>query len=85
MTDNPGMSTPSFVPVIGRTQDGQTVWYTGRAGAGFVSADPNEAFKGYSLERARNRALNLNRGTCLHGIYFVACTGDLAGLTADSE
>lgn len=71
-------NTLVFVPVVGRAANGDTVWYTGKAGAAFVSADAADAFKGYSLEGARNRATILNRGTILHGIRFVACTGDLA-------
>lgn len=71
-------SNTQFVPVIGRAANGDTVWYTGKAGAAFVSADAVDAFQGYSLEGARNRATMLNRGTVVHGIRFVACTGDLA-------
>ena len=66
-----------FVPVVGRTADGGTVWYTGKSGAAFVSPDPNQAFMGYILEGARRRATFLNRGFALTGIWFVACTGDL--------
>jgi hypothetical protein len=73
-------TTANFVPVIGRTAEGSTVWYTGKAGEQFISADPHEAFMGYSLDGARNRAKNLNRMTPMHGIYFVACVGDLAKL-----
>jgi hypothetical protein len=65
------------IAVLGRTADGNTVWYTGRAGAAFVSTDPSEAFR-YSVDGARRRALNLNRGTAFHGIRFVAVVGDLA-------
>lgn len=71
------VTSTNNVPVIGRKADGTAVWYTGRAGAGFVSENAAEAFC-YSIEGARNRALNLNRGTALHGIRFVACVGDLA-------
>ena len=67
-----------FIPVVGRTADGKTVWYTGKAGSEFVSSDPKAAFKGYSVDNARRRALQLNRMTPMHGIYFVACTGDMA-------
>jgi hypothetical protein len=70
----------NFVPVIGRTADGSTVWYTGKAGAEFISANPKDAFMGYSLDGARNCAMRLNRMTALHGVYFVACVGDLAEL-----
>jgi hypothetical protein len=72
------MSSLNLVPIVGRTANGGTVWYTGRAGAAFVSADRADAFMGYSLEGARNRATILNRGTAFHGIRFVAVAGDLA-------
>jgi len=67
-----------MVPIVGRTAEGGTLWYTGRAGEGFVSTNPKEAFLGYSLEGARNCAARLNRMTPVHGIRFVACVGDLA-------
>ena len=65
------------IAVMGRTAEGGTVWYTGRAGAAFISANESEAFR-YSIEGARRRALNLNRGTAMHGIRFVAVVGELA-------
>ena len=68
-------STPTF-PIVGTGRDGKRVWYTGKAGDGFISHDPKDAFM-YSLEGARHRAKILNRMTELHGIYFVACVGDL--------
>lgn len=67
-----------FVPVIGRTAEGSTVWYTGKAGSEFISTNPRDAFKGYGVEGARRCATNLNRMTAMHGVYFVACVGDLA-------
>jgi hypothetical protein len=67
----------SSIAVLGRTQDGGTVWYTGRAGAGFISTDARDAFR-YSVDGARARALMLNRGTQFHGIRFVAVVGDAA-------
>lgn len=72
------MHNPFSVPVIGRTAAGETVWYTGRAGKGFVSALAGDAFLYETVEAARRRASILNRGTLLHGIWFVACVGDLA-------
>jgi len=64
-------------PIVGRTINGDTVFYTGRAGEGWVSANPAEAFMGFSLEGARKRAIYLNRGLQLHGIFFIVPTGDL--------
>lgn len=64
------------IPVIGRTEKGDTVWYTGRAGSGFVSVNQADAFTYASVESARLRATNLNRGTAIHGIRFVAVVGE---------
>jgi hypothetical protein len=60
--------------VIGRDSDGNTLYYTGRAGTGFVSSDLNEAFVYLTIVGARNRALVLNAGTPIHGIRFFAPT-----------
>jgi hypothetical protein len=67
-----------YVPIVGRRSDGSTVWYTGRSGQAFVSENACDAFLGYSLEGARAKATRLNVMTPLHGIWFVACVGDLA-------
>lgn len=64
-------------PVMGRGADGETVWYTGRAGKEFVSHDPKDAFTYGAIEGARNRAKSLNVGAPIHGIWFVAPTGDV--------
>ena len=58
--------------VIGRNLEGQTVYYTGRAGSLFVSTLAAEAFQYSGLEAARRRAMNLNQMTDLHGIRFFA-------------
>jgi hypothetical protein len=60
--------------VIGRTKEGKTLYYTGRAGQFFVNPEPQSAFWYDSLEAARRRATNLNVGTLIHGIrFFVPC------------
>jgi len=64
--------------VIGRKQDGATVYYTGRAGQAFVSDDRSEAFPYDSLDAARRRAMNLNRMSAIHGIRFIAPCGEEA-------
>ena len=69
-------SVPTY-PIVGTDRSGKRVWYTGKAGDGFISHNPKDAFMGYSLEGARHRAKILNRMTGLHGVYFVACVGDL--------
>lgn len=60
--------------VRGRKANGETVWYTGMAGQGFVSDSIRHAFDYPTLEQARNRARNLNQMTQLHGIHFVVPT-----------
>ncbi len=52
-------NTSNAVPIVGRDANGNTVWYTGKAGA-------------------RNRAKQLNRMCDVHGVWFVACVGELA-------
>ena len=56
--------------IVGRREDGSTVYYTGRAGQAFVSESSSEAFNYDGLESARNRAKNLNKMTALHGVLF---------------
>ena len=77
-TSGAGSGDARNVPILGRRADGSTVWYTGRAGQAFVSENACDAFLGYSLEGARAKAMRLNVMTPMHGIRFVAVTGDLA-------
>ena len=69
---------PMFTPVAGTTVTGDRFWYTGKAGRDFVSDSPKDAFTGLSLEGARRKAATLNRMELMHGIHFMAITGDLA-------
>jgi hypothetical protein len=63
--------------VIGRDANGETFYYTGRAGKAFVSTDINEAFAYPLVNPARNRATILNAGTAIHGIrFFVPAIGE---------
>lgn len=62
--------------LIGRTRNGETVYYTGRAGALFVSQSISEAFRYDGIEAARRRASNLNQMTDAHGIRFIVPTPD---------
>ncbi len=57
--------------VRGLDGNGGEVFYTGRAGEGWVSPSRAEAF-GYSKEGAQRKALSFNRNTELHGLRFVA-------------
>ncbi len=58
-------------PIRGVRSDGSEVWFTGRAGQGFVSADRAEAFVALSLNGARAKAAKLNEMTALHGVRFM--------------
>lgn len=67
-----------FFPIRGVRVDGSEVWFTGRAGQGFVSTDRAEAFVALSLDGARAKAVKLNEMTALHGVRFMVPTGDAA-------
>jgi hypothetical protein len=56
--------------VVGRKADGDTVYYTGRAGERFVSDQIGDSFGYLTLDGARNRAKILNVGSPMHGIWF---------------
>ncbi len=57
--------------VRGLDADGNVTFYTGRAGAGWVSPNRAESFI-YSVDGARAKAMSFNRMTALHGLRFVA-------------
>lgn len=63
------MNNDGFI-IVGRREDGSTVYYTGRAGQAFVSEAQSEAFVFPSLQLARKRAGNFNKFTPVHGIRF---------------
>lgn len=67
-------SAPTFEVAVLRAVDdrGNAKFYTGRAGQDWLSADVREAFRGYSLEGARRKAMTFNAGMALHGWRFVA-------------
>jgi len=52
--------------------NGNESFYTGRAGAGWVSADKAEAFPYFNLEGARRKAMLFNKNMPLHGLRFLA-------------
>jgi hypothetical protein len=62
--------------IVGRNSDGSTVYYTGRAGQAFISANLTDVFTYDSLEQARRRALNLNQMTEIHGVRFHVPCGE---------
>jgi hypothetical protein len=70
----------THTPVVGRREDGSTVWYTGKAGQEFVSENPADAWTYPTVESARRRAFNLNHGTSIHGIRFVAAVNGVDGV-----
>ena len=70
--NDPTRTFPNAFFVRGVTADGVEVYYTGRAGDGWVSADGNMAFRYDSREAAQRKALAFNRMTAVHGLRFVA-------------
>lgn len=58
--------------IRGVTAEGAEVFWTGRAGAGFVSANRADAFDALNLQGARRTATRLNDATGLHGVRFIA-------------
>lgn len=65
-----GRHADTFI-VRGLKSDGAEVFYTGRAGDGWVSADRSEAFA-YTELRARRIAQTFNGQEPLHGMWFIA-------------
>ena len=53
-------------------RSGDVVFYTGRAGNGWVDSDRREAFSFTDLTHARGRAVWFNRYSEVHGCWFVA-------------
>ena len=66
------MDNKTVYIVRGLTADGSEKFYTGRAGDAWVSPNRGESFGYVSQEIARNKALQFNRYTQLHGLRFVA-------------
>lgn len=60
---------PMFI-VEGKTKNGDAVYYTGRAGNGFVSKNKSVAFLYQTKGAATLRVSSLNAGSPLHGIRF---------------
>lgn len=63
----------------GIDHQGSEVYYTGRAGDGWVSTDRRETFYWRSQEGATARAKEFNRHAGVHGVWFLALA------TAESE
>lgn len=73
--DTPMTNTTKHI-LQGRDAEGNSVYYTGKAGQSFVSAKSEEAFGYDSLEAARRRATNLNQMTSIHGFRFMVPVGE---------
>ncbi len=54
----------------GTKWNGQAVYYTGRAGEGWVDKDKAQAFP-YSAARAEARCLQFNSTSAMHGYTFI--------------
>lgn len=64
------MNFPTYI-LRGLDQNGETFYYTGRAGEGWLTRDTREAFTYTSQAMARSRAQNFNRHEALHGMWFI--------------
>lgn len=69
------MTNQKTFKLFGVARNDQKVFYTGRAGEGWVSANEAEAFPYSTYEAAKDRANQHNKWTALHGIHFVADCG----------
>jgi hypothetical protein len=58
--------------VRGLKADGTEVFYTGRAGEGWVSTSRSDGFAYATIEVARNKATGFNRMMTVHGVRFIA-------------
>lgn len=61
-----------FTFIVKAVRGSQTFIFTGRAGEGFVSSDPAEAFIFSTREEADRKAVSLNRASALHCLEFEA-------------
>ena len=61
--------------LFGLDRSDRKVFYTGRAGDGWVSTDQAEAFTYSTYEAAKAKADRYNAHTALHGIHFIADCG----------
>ena len=70
------MPTFDYSSVVRATRDdGIRMYYTGRAGSGFVSEDRSEAMP-YTLKGANRCVRTLNLATELHGFKFDAVSAN---------
>ncbi len=67
------MTTPSTTYVLrGLNQSGQTFFYTGKAGDGWVASNKDASFGYVSQDVARSKATLFNSRVALTGIWFIA-------------
>jgi hypothetical protein len=55
----------------GLTEQGVEVWYTGKAGVGWLSHVKANAFEYQVLQTARVKASKFNANVELHGVWFI--------------
>ncbi len=60
------------IAIRGVTRDGNVVWYTGRAGDGYIASKLEDSFQYGFLRQANIRAIILNRMFEATGIWFTA-------------
>lgn len=68
------MQTSAILRAVDRS--GAVSFWTGRAGAAWVSDDRAEAFAALSLEGARRKAMLFNEREPLTGLRFIAIPAD---------
>lgn len=70
------MPTLTLVPIRALDASGNEFWWTGKAGAAWVSRDRADAFVGFTLEGARRKAALFNGRSAITGLHFVAVAAD---------
>lgn len=70
-TANQDQGVANTYVLRGLNRDGDTFWYTGKAGDGWISQDQALAFTYGTLHLARNKAMGFNRYCPLHGLWFI--------------
>jgi hypothetical protein len=66
------MTNDQLYAVRGVDEQGNVAYYTGKAGAAWMSANRSDAFFGYSLAGARRKALQFNANGTFGRFRFVA-------------
>jgi hypothetical protein len=73
---------PMYFYLVATNAHGERVgFYTGKAGPGFVSPDPEQTFWFEELGNAHRQGMLLNRMTAVHGLRFVAPHPEFPGVS----